>query len=194
MDAGFIYLLITLSEWHWFCPLICLFTIRCKDPQTWHRPCCSKEKKKEKEITSRSALTQFCRQGQLITLQTHASWLMPFKNWLSPQPACFKPPPPLVSLLTLLWFPPICASDEHPGAPALFDVWADPALRDCGPCAVSMKAIKNLNLCHNQNRPCIHFFFNPSSWQNCKGAVLDCPHWCLHSKRQSPCQSVHWLN
>lgn len=105
-----------------------------------------------------------------------------------------NPAPPLVSLLTLLWFPPICASDEHPGAPALFDVWADPALRDCGPCAVSMKAIKNLNLCHNQNRPCIHFFLNPSSWQNCKGAVLDCPHWCLHSKRQSPCQSVHWLN
>lgn len=38
-----------------------------------------------------------------------------------------------------------------------------------GPCAVSMKAIKNLNLCHGQNRPCIHFFFfffYPSYWKN----------------------------
>lgn len=42
---------------------------------------------------------------------------------------------------------------------ALFDVWADPALRDRWPCAVSMKAIKKLNLRHGQNRPCIHFYF-----------------------------------
>lgn len=148
IDAAFIYLLITVSECHWFCPLndrICLFTIRCKDPQTRQRPRCSKEKKKEKEITSRLSR---CKHMQ-------AGWCRS-KSGVSPQPACS--PPPTGSSLTLLWFPPICTSDERPGAPTLFDVWADPALRDCGPCAVSMKAIKNLNLCHDQNRQCIHFF------------------------------------
>lgn len=67
---------------------------------------------------------------------------------------------PTASSPTLLWFPPVFVSDEHPGACALFDVLADPALRDCGLCAVSMKAIKTLNLCHDQNRPCIHLFIS----------------------------------
>lgn len=166
VNVGFLYLLITLSKWHWLYYLnqrICFFSLYAAkncDKSIKHdvdAAAAKKERRKEKEITSRSALTSVVQEGpanysedtcklvdvvQKLTfhLSQHTSNIFP---------TGFCP--------TLLWFPPICWSEERSGARALFDVWADTALRDWGPCAVSMKAIKNLNLCHKQNRPCIQF-------------------------------------
>lgn len=164
--------------------------------RAWRSRRCSKEQKKEQSITSRSAHTSVVQAGpanhsanacklanadQELTfhLSQHASKHLP--HW-------FPPDSPLIltnpGVWWTSWFP-------H----ALFDVWADPALRDRGPCAVSMKAIKKLNSCHGQNRPCIHFFFFILSiGKMTKWAVSGRPDWCSHSKRQSPCQSVRWLN
>lgn len=121
---------------------------------------CSKEQKKEQSITSRSAHTSVVQAGpanhsanacklanadQELTyhLSQHASKHLP--HW-------FPSDSPLILTNPGVWWTSWLSN-------ALFDVWADPALRDRGPCAVSMKAIKKLNSCHSQNRPCIHFFF-----------------------------------
>lgn len=160
---------------------------------------CSKEQKKEQSIPSRSAHTSAVQAGpanhsanacrlanadQELTLHLsqHASKHLP--HW-------FPPDSPLIltnqSVWWTSWFPMPCLMSgliRH-------DVTA-------GRVPSAWKQLKNWTFATARTDHAFiffyFFFFTLSIGKMTQWAVSGRRDWCLHSKRQSPRQSVRWLN